>query len=109
MAASSDAAATSSDVASHGGVAAPAPTRNKEDPTTWPETSTWLATLRLIKPKHLGDLYNEWNNGYMAWPPLGLLEEKYSSRSRNAWRKQHDKKLNDMVRWCNFSGLFVPR
>jgi len=99
VAASSDAAATSSGVASHGGVAALAPTRNKEDPTTWPETSTWLATLRLIKPKHLGDLYNEWNNGYMAWPPLGLLEEKYSSRSRNAWRKQHDKKLNDMVRW----------
>ena len=35
----------------------------------------------------------------MAWPALRLLEEKYPPRSRNAWRKQHDGKLNNMVRW----------
>jgi len=79
--------------------AGPAPTMDKTNPTTWPETSTWLANLRLVQPKDLGDLYREWNDGYMAWPALRLLEEKYPPRSRNAWRKQHDSKLNNMVRW----------
>ena len=94
VAASSGAAAAASSNA-----ADPAPTRDKTNPTTWPETSTWLANLRLIQPKDLGDLYREWNDGYMAWPALRLLEEKYPPRSRNAWRKQHGNKLNNMVRW----------
>ena len=96
---SSDAAAASSAMVSHGGAAAPAPTMNKEDPTTWPETSTWLAKLRLVQPMNLGDLYDEWNDGFMDWPALRLLEEKYPSRSKNSWRKQHGSKLNHMVRW----------
>ena len=56
VAASSGAAAAASSNA-----ADPAPTRDKTNPTTWPETSTWLANLRLIQPKDLGDLYREWN------------------------------------------------
>ena len=79
---------------------------DKNDPATWPDSPEWVSELRLVNAVSLIDLYDEWNYGYMKWPPLRLLEDIYPPRG-NSWRKNRSSAFNANVRYRKIINEFM--
>ena len=89
----------------------PAQKIDPKDPSTWPDDPPWIVHRRPLltlnkNPRTLVDLYNDWNFGYLNWPALRHLEEKYP---RGKWRLRRVSFRQDVARIRLINSLMNTR